>query len=686
MGVSVQNGVWVATYPYEQRNVPKEAGFWWHGGGCKDTCIGCKNGLRLKVWWTPKSECAARLLSQCDQEAKDLLAGHINTIKASKATDADIEIPVPAGLAYRPYQKGGIAYAMEHPNTLIGDEMGLGKTIQALGAINASPDVKSVLCVVPASLRFNWDRESKKWLVREFNIFVVEETKDVIPETATMVIVNYELIRGKRIDDPNGAMAPNGKKLRIIQGSPIHAQLMARTWDMLVVDECHRLKDPKSLQAIAVLGSTGNKKKGEPPVRGLKDHSGRNIFMTGTPFLNRPVEMHPILAALAPTEFGNFFVFAKRYCQAHQDERGHWDFTGSSNLGELQERLRSTIMVRRLKKDVLTELPPKRRQVVLLPADGAAKAVAAEAKAWAMHEERLAALRSEADYAHASGDQAAYKAAVEALKAAGRTGFEEIAKERRNVAIAKLPKVIEHIEDAFEQGIGKIVLFVHHHDVGNGIMAHFGDIAVKLTGEVTSNKDRQEAVDRFQTDPSVKLFVGSIGAAGVGHTLTAASTVIFAELDWVPANVNQAEDRCHRIGQNDQVLIQHLVLNGSLDARMATLLVEKQDIADKALDASTEIDVPVSTQPARRPGHYPEASPVKRAAAHEAMRMLAGMCDGAVTEDGSGFNKTDTSVGHKLAAAAELTDGQVWLATSLARKYRRQLPDATLIGCGLDPF
>jgi SWI/SNF-related matrix-associated actin-dependent regulator 1 of chromatin subfamily A len=396
--------------------------------------------------------------------------------------------------------------------------------------------------------------------------------------------------------------------------------------------------------------------------------------------------MHPILAALAPTEFGNFFVFAKRYCQAHQDERGHWDFTGSSNLGELQERLRSTIMVRRLKKDVLTELPPKRRQVVLLPTDGAAKAVAAEAKAWAMHEERLATLRSEADYAHASGDTVAYKAAVEALKAAGRTGFDEIAKERRNVAIAKLPKVIEHIEDAFEQGIGKIVLFGHHHDVCNGITAHFGAAAVKLTGEVTSNKDRQEAVDRFQNDPTVKLFVGSIGAAGVGHTLTAASTVIFAELDWVPANVNQAEDRCHRIGQNDQVLIQHLVLNGSLDARMATLLVEKQDIADKALDSSTEIDVPVSTQPTRRPGHYPEASPVKRAAAHQAMRMLAGMCDGAVTEDGAGFNKTDTSVGHKLAAAAELTDGQVWLATSLARKYRRQLPDAVLVGCGLDPF
>lgn len=686
MGVTANNGVWVAQYSYDQRNVPKEAGFWWHGGPCKDTCEACRAGLRLKVWWTPKSECAARLEKQCDESALSLLAGHLTNVKASKAVDADIEVPCNDGLSYLPYQKGGIAYAMAHPNALIGDEMGLGKTIQALGTINASANVKTVLCVVPASLRLNWDRESLKWLTRKFEIFVVEETKDVIPETATMVIVNYELIRGKRIDDPNGAKAPDGKVLKVLQSSPIHAQLMARNWDILIVDECHRMKDPKSLQAVAVLGSPGNKKKGELPVPGLKNQSARNLFLTGTPFLNRPVELFPILNALAPTVFDNFFKFAKRYCAAHQDSRGHWDFKGASNLEELQERLRATLMVRRLKKDVLKELPPKRRQVIMLPADGAAKAVAAEAKAWKMHEERLETLRGEADFAHAAGDKAAYKAAVEALKAAARIGFEEIAKERRNVAIAKLPKVIEHIENAFEQGIDKIVVFGHHHDVCNGIADHFGVAAVKLTGEVTSNKDRQEAVDRFQNDPTVKVFVGSIGAAGVGHTLTAAATVIFAELDWVPANVSQAEDRCHRIGQHDQVLVQHLVLNGSLDARMATILVEKQEIADKALDKDTEIDVPAPVA-ARRPGKYPVATDMKRGAAHRAMQMLAGMCDGARVLDGAGFNKIDTSVGHKLAAEPLLTDGQVWLATSFARKYQRQLPDSVLAPLGLaDPY
>lgn len=687
MGVTANNGVWVANYPFVQKDVPKSAGFWWHGGPCKETCDACKAGLKLKVWWTPKSECAARLSKQCDQAALDLLSNHMNSVKASKATDADIEIPCNEGLSYMPYQKGGIAYAMSHPNTLIADEMGLGKTIQSLGVINVSPDIKTVLCVVPASLRLNWERESLKWLTRTFEIFVVEKIKDVIPDTATMVIVNYELIRGKRIDDPNGALAPNGKVLKILQSSDVHSQLMKRNWDVLIVDECHRLKEIKSLQSIAVLGSPGNAKKGQPPARGLKDQAARNLFLTGTPFLNRPKEIQPILSVLAPVEFGNFFKFARRYCNAHKDSRGHWDFDGATNLEELQERLRATLMVRRLKKDVLKELPPKRRQIIMLPVDKASKAVAAEATAWKMHEARLEALRNEADFAHASGDKAAYNAAVEALRAAARIGFEEIARERKNVALAKLPMVIDHIEDAFEQGIEKIVVFGHHHDVCNGIATHFGAAAVLLTGEVTSNKERQAAVDRFQTDPTVKVFVGSIGAAGVGHTLTAASTVIFAELDWVPANMSQAEDRCHRIGQFNQVLIQHLVLNGSLDARMATLLVEKQDIADKALDKETEIEVPTSIATVSRPGKYPAATDEKRAAAHMAMRMLAGMCDGARTEDGAGFNKIDTSVGKKLAATAVLTDGQAWLAATFARKYQRQLPDSVLVPLGLsDPY
>jgi SWI/SNF-related matrix-associated actin-dependent regulator 1 of chromatin subfamily A len=707
MGVTVEKGLFVASWPYEQKHIPKDAGFRWHGMPCTwKKCIACQHGLRGNVWWTHEAHKAARLADNCDAEATALISGHVAIVESSKAADADIDVPAPEGLDYLPYQRGGIAYAMARPNTLIADEMGLGKTIQALGVINAKP-TKSVLCVVPASLRLNWLKEALRWIVRnkDFSFHVIEEgtvrvktgrkvekttkhrdgttsTKMVdetvaqpaeIPEYANFIITNYALCRGKMVPDPKGTKTKEGKVRKVWQPSPMLAKLMARDWDVLIVDECHKVKNPKTAQAKAILGYGGNKKKMEDPIQGLKDKANRCLFLTGTPILNRPVELQPIAAALAPNEFGNFFQWAKRYCAAVQGQWG-WDFSGASNLEELQERLRGTIMVRRLKRDVLKELPAKRRQVITLPTNGSAKVVAKEAAMYERFEDELEGLRAEVDFAHAAGDKAAYKAAVARLTQASTLAFNEMSKVRKEVAVAKLPKVIEHLEGMLEKGIEKIIVFGHHHDVCNPLFKHFGDAAVLLTGEVTSNAKRQEAVERFQTDPTVKVFIGSIGAAGVGHTLTASSHVVFAELDWVPANLTQAEDRAHRIGQLDSVLIQHLVVDGSIDARMAQTCVDKQDVADAALDRDTGIEVPVTVKTSRRPGKYPEASPERRAAAHQALRILAGMCDGAQAEDGRGFNKLDTSIGHKLAATAQLTDGQVWLAANLARKYQRQLP------------
>src|SRR5262249_37628078 len=201
---------------------------------------------------------------------------------------------------------------------------------------------------------------------------------------------------------------------------------------------------------------------------------------------------------------------------------------------------------------------------------------------------------------------------------------------------------------------------------------------------------RQAAVDAFQTDPNVKLFVGSITAAGVGITLTAASHVVFAELDWVPGNVSQAEDRCHRIGQTDSVLVQHLVLEGSLDATMAQRIVDKQDVIDRALDingkpvyaAEPVFAAKVKDEPATVDLKREQADKLaaqmtaeQRQAAHTAVQMLAGMCDGAQKLDGHGFNKIDTQIGHDFAARDTLTPRQAVFAAKLARKYRGQLPE-----------
>lgn len=645
---------------YQERHAPKQAGFWFHwarSDKCRDglDCNLCKAGLG-KVWWSPREACAARLVEYADDDAKEQLAGHIETVEKSKATDnGDVNIPKPDGLDYLPFQKAGIAYALDREATLIGDEMGLGKTIQGLGVINGDDSIKTVMIIVPASLRINWKREAEKWLVRDFAIHVVEKNVEV-PADADIVIVNFDMLKGK-----------------VLQS------IESRKFDLLIVDECHKVKNPKAKRTKTVLGYYDRDAKERVP--GLVDNCKRRVFLTGTPFLNRPIEIQPIAGALDPRQFGNFFTFAKRYCNAHRGRYG-WDFSGASNLAELQERLRGSVMVRRLKKDVLTELPPKRRQVITLARNGAAKAVKAEAKAFEKHEAELERLRQDVDLAHAAGNDDEYKAAVAKLKDAAQLAFTEISAARKAVAVAKLPSVFEHLDSMIDSGIEKLIVFAHHHEVVDKLMEHLGDKAVKLTGR-DKQDDRQDAVDRFQNDDSVQVFVGSIQAAGVGLTLTASANVVFVELDWVPANVTQAEDRAHRIGQTNHVLVQHLVVDGSLDARMAQVLVHKQNLADQALDLDTSIVVvPEETDGRKpRPRKYPVATDEQRKAAAEGLQRLANVCDGARERDGCGFNGIDTHTGKSLALsslAGPLTDGQVWLARRILPKYHRQVGEDLL--------
>lgn len=406
--------------------------------------------------------------------------------------------------------------------------------------------------------------------------------------------------------------------------------------------------------------------------------------MTGTPIPNRPIEGFPLFHYLAPDEFRSFFGYAKRYADAQNNGYG-WDFSGSSNLGELQEKLRASIMVRRLKKDVLTELPAKRRAVIEISANGASKIVAAEQRAWQAHQDQIEALRIAVELAKASEDPAVYADAVDNLKEAAQAAFTEMSKLRHDTAVAKIPYVIEHLRNAIEDG-SKVVAFAHHLDVIKALGDEFGSAAVSLYGGV-SMTDRQAAVDRFQSDPSCHVFIGGIIAAGVGSTLTAASHVVFAELDWVPGNVSQAEDRCHRIGQRNCVLIEHLVLEGSIDARMVHTLVAKQTVLDEALDKepAAEVIVPVAeeergaTESSTRKQIADAASTLTESEIseiHDKLRRIAGMCDGAQSLDGYGFNKMDAGIGHSLANCERLTSRQAALGAKLARKYRRQLGDA----------
>jgi SWI/SNF-related matrix-associated actin-dependent regulator 1 of chromatin subfamily A len=347
-------------------------------------------------------------------------------------------------------------------------------------------------------------------------------------------------------------------------------------------------------------------------------------------------------------------------------------------LDELQRTLRETVMVRRLKKDVLTELPPKRRQVIELPANGLARVVEKEQRAEARWAEEINRLKAERDFASANADEAAYEAAIARLREARQAEFTELSRLRHEGAIAKLPKVVDHCLELLE-AVDKLIIFAHHHDVVAGLMDELKDFnPVRLTGE-DSQAARDAAVQSFQNDPTTRVFVGSIQAAGVGLTLTAASTVVFAELDWVPGNMSQAEDRLHRIGQNDAVLVQHVVLDGSLDAKLAKTLVRKQAILDAALDKQQTAAVMAEDEDEDEIEDADKSTPTlslsndEIVAIHADLRTLAAACDGAHARDGAGFNKVDARFGKSLARQERLTQKQAQFAARLLRKYRRQL-------------
>lgn len=500
------DGVYVWHGGYMTRDIPKSAGMSWN--------------KKKRRWETRNNDIALSLRKYADvalQAKLDSLNSELQRrMKLSAATTSDAVIPAPEGLNYYPYQKAGIVFAHENKNVLIGDAMGLGKTIQVIGLLNLDPTIQNVVIVCPASLKLNWKHELETWLTVKRNIYVVDATAK-ITEPADIIIVNYDIINRFEIDGDI---------------------------DLLVGDECHKLKNEKTIRSEAFAA--------------YRKHAKRLILLTGTPILNRPIELWNLLSLL---DFDMaFWEFASRYCGASK-ENG-WDRSGATNMAELQMKLRRSVMIRREKADVLKELPPKTRQIIYLdPA------------------KYRSILDEESQFLFRAGLRD--EMSVMEMREPSPKHISEMAILRHQTALAKVPDVVDFITTTLDC-TEKIVVFAHHQDVIELIYTAFADISVKFTGGM-SQTEKDDAIRAFQTNPEIRVFVGSIQAAGVGITLTAASTVMFAELDWVPGNLSQAEDRLHRIGQTGNVLVFHIVVDGSMDAMLAKRLITKQAIIDEAM-------------------------------------------------------------------------------------------------------
>lgn len=309
-------------------------------------------------------------------------------------------------------------------------------------------------------------------------------------------------------------------------------------YKVLIIDECHYIKNLKA--------------KRTKITKLLSKKIPHIIALSGTPITNRPIEFYNTIHILNPYIVPSYWNYAQRYCDLKHNGYG-WDMSGSSNTDELHKILSSTIMLRRKKEDVLKELPKKNRIFLPIPCN---------LKEYKETEKKiLQSLSIDLDYIKKSQH-------IEHLKQAA--------------VISKLSYVKEWIKDFLEVE-RKIVLFCQHHFVIDYLMKEYGLIAVNLDGRSTQ-KEKQKAIDKFQNDPDTRIFIGNVNAAGVGITLTASNNIAFVELPLTPGLLLQAEDRCHRIGQDKIVNIYYLIAEDTVEERIASIINKKQKVLNEIID------------------------------------------------------------------------------------------------------
>lgn len=440
-----------------------------------------------------------------------------------------------------PFQKKGVEFIeARNGRVLLADEMGLGKTVQALAWLKLHPELRPVVVVCPATLKWNWAQEIKKWLGEDTKIQILNgEIGKPLGNSTDIYIINYDILRNKQ------------KKIEREMVEITHSGWVDYLKDInptvIIMDEAHAIKDNKAQRTQAA----------KKLCRGV-DHI---LALSGTPATSRPIELYNALTLIDRSVVPSFWTFVHRYCGAKRNRFG-WDFTGSSNAEELHRKLVSTIMIRRLKADVLKDLPPKIYSSIPIE------------------------LSNDAEYNRAANDFLGWIQATKGTAAAGAASRAEtlvkIGALKQLAVAGKMKQAMDWVEEMLDAN-GKLVLFAEHTAIIDQLMARFGKIAVKIDGSVTGEK-RQEAVESFQNNDKIRLLVGNIKAAGEGITLTASHNVAFLEFPWTPAALVQAEDRCHRIGQTKGVNVYYLVAHNTIEEDIVQLLDKKRITLDKILD------------------------------------------------------------------------------------------------------
>jgi SWI/SNF-related matrix-associated actin-dependent regulator 1 of chromatin subfamily A len=474
--------------------------------------------------------------------------------------DLDFTLNLPRTLFH--YQERGVAYCLAHKKVIIGDQPGLGKTTQLIAAIE-SAKAYPCLIICPASLKLNWQKE---WMdvAGKRAMVLTDRIKNTWPQyhkvgMADVFIVNYESLKKYFV-------VPGWKKPdKPYKAADVPFRDIAKLFKSVAIDESHKCKDGTTQQTKFVMGIARDKEY---------------VFeLTGTPVVNKPKDLVPQLLILdklsaivahlpdlSGRDKSGYRRFLNRYCGGGND---------ATNLKELNYKLATTCFYRREKHEVLKDLPAKMRQVVLCE------------------------ISNRKEYQQAESEFVNYLKSVRGCTEA------EVARKLRGEVMVKMGILkqissrgkMEAVQEEIEEITGageKVVVFCSLREIGDQLMAA-NPGAVMIRGGMTS-EEKDNAITRFQKDPKTKVIVCSIKAAGVGITLTASSRVLFVEFPWTFADCEQCEDRTHRIGQVNSVLVKYFLGEDTIDRYCYELIQSKKTMAMEVTGATDVVSEEVVDQ------------------------------------------------------------------------------------------
>lgn len=425
------------------------------------------------------------------------------------------------------YQRVGVAkIAKFNGIALLADEMGLGKTVQSLAWwYNRRRTVSPLVVVCPAYLKLNWRREVRTHLGLPATILSGRKGRSLLHRKAMtqVVIINYEIVA---------------------DWLPFLKKVKPKT---LIIDEAHYVQNRDAKRSAAV--------------KSLSRICPHVIALSGTPLTSRPMQLWNILNILHPKKWKSFMQFAHRYCAPKRTKWG-WDYRGAARLPELHRILRQEVMIRRLKEDVLSELPPKERHIVLID------------------------MKNRKDYEDAESDIVSWiqkQSTAKAKKAMKAKQLVLMSTLRQLVAEGKIDSVTEWIQNFLEESNRKLIVFAHHRRVVKALHDAFPKISLVVSGD-TPAKHRLQIADTFNNSRTRRLLIGNFQAAGTGLNLQAASDIAIVEFPWNPGDILQAEDRSHRIGQKKQVTVWFLATEGTIEEDLSKLIQKKQGVLSSVLD------------------------------------------------------------------------------------------------------